>query len=55
MEQKPSLKELLEKFKHSKPVTQNNEANNEAVKRFLERVRARIEELKKQAEENKEE
>ena len=55
MEQKPSLKEILERLKNGKPVTQNNEANNEVIKRFLERVRARAEKLKKQAEENKEE
>jgi hypothetical protein len=51
MEQNNNLKELLEKLKSGKLPAQKQETNNDACKRFIERVRARMEELKKQSKE----
>lgn len=50
MEQKINLKEFLEKLKSGKvAATQSREVNTEA--NFLDKVRAKMEELKKQSEE----
>lgn len=51
MEQNNNLKELLEKLKSGKLPAKKQEVDSEASKCFLERIRARMEELKKQSKE----
>ena len=51
MEQKINLKEFLEKLKNGKATTtKSREVNNDALKNFLDKARAKMEELKKQSE-----